>query len=171
MRQHYSSDVVDHDVDRDLETVESGDVRVTESETRFSPAQLVHAAIGVFLLVLGIVSMVRGDLSGDLTESTFEIIGITHNAAIGIGELVAGGLLILAAASSFGRFLGVIVGLALVAFGAVLLGDEETMRDVGTEDALAWLAIGLGGGAAIFGLLPARHVRRRSVDRSAAVER
>ena len=70
---------------------------MTESHTRFSPAQFVHAAIGVFLLVLGVVSMVRGDLSGDLTEPTFDVLGITHNAAIGIGEVVAGALLLLAA--------------------------------------------------------------------------
>jgi hypothetical protein len=152
--------------DPELETVEPAQVQVTESEFRFSPAQVVHAAIGVFLVVIGIISMVRGDLSGDLTESKFTVIGITHNAAIGIGELVAGGLLLLAAAAPVGRFLGLIVGLALIAFGAVLLGDEQTLRDVGTEDALAWLAIGLGAAAAVFGLIPARRTRRRTYDRS-----
>ncbi len=114
--------------------VEPAEVEVTESEYRFSPSQVVHAAIGVFLVVVGIVAMVRGDL-GDLTDSQFAILGITHNAAIGLGELIAGALLLLAAASPGGRFLGLIVGLAMIVFGAVLLGDEQTMRDVGTEDA------------------------------------
>jgi len=149
-----------------LDTVEPAEVEVTESEYGFSPAQVVHAAIGVFLLVLGIIAMVRGDLSGDLTASQFAIIGITHNAAIGIGELIAGALLLLAAASPGGRFLGLIVGLAMIVFGAVLLGDEQTMRDVGTEDALAWLAVVLGAGAVVSGLIPARRTRRRTVDRS-----
>jgi hypothetical protein len=141
------------------------EVEVTESECRFSPSQIVHAAIGVFLVVLGILAIVRGDL-GDLTGSQFALLGITHNAAIGLGEVIAGGLLLIAAASPGGRFLGLIVGLAMIVFGAVLLGDEQTMRDVGTEDALAWLAIVLGAGAAVSGLIPARRTRRRRVDRS-----
>jgi membrane-bound ClpP family serine protease len=146
-------------------SVEPAEVEVTESEFRFSPAQIVHAAIGVFLVVLGILAMVRGDL-GDLTGSQFAVLGITHNAAIGLGEVIAGALLLLAAASPGGRFLGLVVGLAMIVFGAVLLGDEQTMRDVGTEDALAWLAIVLGAGAVVSGLIPARRTRRRRVDRS-----
>jgi hypothetical protein len=162
MRTYQRNEVLDPA----LETGEPTEVEVTESEYRFSPAQVVHAAIGVFLVVLGIIAMVRGDLGGDLTASQFTILGITHNAAIGIGELVAGALLLLAAASPGGRFLGLIVGLAMIVFGAVLLGDQQTMRDVGTEDALAWLAIVLGAGAVVFGLIPARRTRRRTVDRS-----
>ena len=161
MRTHHRAELVDNEV----ETVAPSDVRVTESESRFAPGQLVHAAIGAFLVVLGIISMIRGDTSGDLTESTFDVIGITHNTAIGIGELVAGALLLLAAAGWWGRTLGVIVGLALVAFGAVLLSDEGFMRDVGTEDALAWLAIGLGAAAVLFGLIPGRRTVRRRIDR------
>jgi hypothetical protein len=149
-----------------VEPVAPAEVEVSESEHRFSPAQVVHAAIGVFLLVLGIIAVVRGDLSGDLTASQFAILGITHNAAIGIGEVVAGGLLLLAAASPGGRVLGLIVGLAMIVFGAVLLGDQQTMRDVGTEAALAWLAIVLGAAALVFGLIPARRTWRRRVDRS-----
>ena len=161
MRTYQRTEVSDPSV----APVEPAEVEVTESEFRFSPSQVVHAAIGVFLLVLGIIAMVRGDL-GDLTGAQFAILGITHNAAIGLGELIAGALLLLAAASPAGRFLGLVVGLALIVFGAVLLGDEQTMRDVGTEDALAWLAIVLGAGAVVAGLIPARRTRRRRVDRS-----
>ena len=63
MRTRHSSDVIDSDVDTPLEANE--EMQVTESQTRFAPAQFVHAAIGVFLVVVGIVAMVRGDLSGD----------------------------------------------------------------------------------------------------------
>jgi hypothetical protein len=145
------------------------EVHVTESHARFSPAQFVHAAIGVFLIVVGVVAIVRGDLSVDLTEPTFDVLGITHNAAIGLGELIAGALLLVAAAGPSGRFLGVIVGLALIAVGAVLLGDEETMQDLGTDSALAWLAIALGAVATLVGLVPSRLVSRRRIDRSAVV--
>src|SRR5262245_17344661 len=161
MRTYQRTDVVDPVVDPGG----PAGVEVTESDYQFSPAQVVHAAIGVFLLVLGILALVRGDFN-NLTGAQFEIIGITHNAAIGIGEVVAGALLLLAAASPGGRFLGLVVGLAMIVFGAVLLGDDQTMRDVGTEDALAWLAIVLGAVAVVVGLIPARHTRRRRVDRS-----
>ena len=83
--------------------------------------------------------------------------------------MVAGALLLLAATGPSGRFLGVIVGLALVAVGAVMLGDEATMQELGTESAMAWLAIGLGAVATLVGLIPSRLVRRRRVDRSAVV--
>jgi membrane-bound ClpP family serine protease len=161
MRTYQRTEVSDPAVD----PVEPAEVEVTESDNRFSPAQVVHAAIGVFLLVLGILALVRGDFD-DLTGAQVAIIGITHNAAIGIGEVVAGALLLLAAASPGGRFLGLVVGLAMIVFGAVLLGDEQTMADVGTEDALAWLAIVLGAVAVLVGLIPARRTRRRRVDRS-----
>jgi hypothetical protein len=60
----------------------------------------------------------------------------------------------------------VIIGLGLIIFGAVLLGDNELMRDLGTEEALGWLAIGLGAAAVLFGLIPGRRTVRRSVDRT-----
>jgi len=156
--------------DNTVEAVETRDVHVTETESRFSPAQLVHAAIGVFLVVLGIISLVRGGLEGDLTDPTFELIGITHNAAIGLGELALGALLLLSAASAYGRFLGLVVGLAMVALGAVIVADDGLAQDLATDKALGWLAIGLGGAAVLFGLIPARHVRRRTVDRATVVD-
>jgi hypothetical protein len=167
MHPHHTTVVTDSDAG----VVETGDVRVTETESRFSPAQIAHGAIGVFLVVLGIISLIRGDLEGDLTEPTFELIGITHNAAIGLAELAVGAVLLLSAASAYGRFVGLLVGLAMIVFGAVLVADDGLAQDVGTEDALGWLAIALGAGAAAFGLIPARHVRRRSVDRAVIVER
>jgi hypothetical protein len=136
----------------DVDEPDGYDVQVTESVSRFSPAQVIHGAIGVFLLVIGIIAIARGGLEGDLTEPTFDVLGITHNATIGIGEVV-------------GRVLGILVGLALIAVGAVLLGDDELLRDLGTEDALGWLAIALGGAAVLAGLIPGRRVYRRAIDR------
>jgi hypothetical protein len=166
MHTHHTTAVTDHDV----ETVETRNVHVTETDSRFSPAQIVHAAIGVFLVVLGIIALVRGGLEGDLTDPTFELIGITHNAAIGLGELGLGALLLLSAASAYGRFLGLVVGLAMVAFGAVIVADDGFAEDVATEKALGWLAIALGAAAVLFGLIPARRVRRRTVDRASIVD-
>ena len=163
MRTRGRRDVVVTDVENRLDVE---DVQVTESQSRFAPAQLVHAAIGVFLVVLGIVSMVRGDLSGNLTEPAFDVLDLTHSAAIGIGEVATGALLLLAAAGPSGRFLGLIVGLFLVVIGAFLVADESLAQDLGTEPALGWLAIGLGGAAVLAGLIPARRVSRRNVNRS-----
>jgi hypothetical protein len=160
MRTHRVSDV-----EPDVMTVDTPDVQVRESTSRFSPAQVVHGAIGVFLIVLGAITMARGDLSGDLTEPEVDILGITHSAAVGIGELVAGALLLVAAASAFTRILGLLVGLGLIAFGVVLLGNDDAVQDLGTEDTLAWLAIGLGAAAAVFGLIPGRRLRRRTIVR------
>ncbi len=161
MRMRTRPQIVETELDRPVEEVE-----VMESHSRYSPAQFIHAAIGTFLLVIGVIAMVRGDLSGDLTASTFDVLGITHSAAIGIGEVVAGALLLLAATGAGGRVLGVMVGIALVVFGAVLLSDDGTVQDLGTETALGWLVIVLGGAAALAGLMPERRVRRRTVDRS-----
>ena len=162
MRMRTRPQIVETEIGGPVEEVE-----VVESHSRFSPAQFIHAAIGTFLLIIGVIAMVRGDLSGDLTASTVDVLGIAHNAAIGIGEVVAGLLLLLAASGAGGRVLGVFVGIALVVFGAVLLGDDGTVQDLGTEKALGWLAIVLGVIAAVAGLLPERRVLRRTVDRTA----
>jgi predicted transporter len=164
MRRRDSRDVVITD---DESRMDVEDVEVTESQTRFAPAQLVHAAIGVFLVVLGIVAMVRGDLNGDLTEPGFEVLSITHSAAVGIGELATGALLLLAAAGPSGRFLGLVVGLFLVVLGAFIVADDGVREDLGTETALGWLAIVLGAAAVLAALIPSRRVRRRNVSRSA----
>jgi hypothetical protein len=154
MRTYHTRPIADPDLDA------GHSVEVQESVWRFSPAQIVHAIIGVLLLVVGVIAVARGDLSGDLNEPTFDIRGVQHNAAIGIGEIVAGALLIVAAISAAGRFLGVLVGIALVVVGSLLLGDDDTVQDLGTEESLGWIAIVLGGLAILFGLIPSRRVRR-----------
>jgi hypothetical protein len=145
------------DPDVDLERP----VEVQESAWRFSPAQIAHALIGVLLLVLGVIAVARGDLSGDLNDPTFDLLGIQHNALIGIGEIIAGAILIVSAVSAAGRFLGVLVGIGLVVVGALVVGDDDTMQDLATEEALGWAAIVLGGLAILFGLIPGRRVSRQ----------
>jgi hypothetical protein len=135
-------------------------VEVQESAWRFSPAQIAHAIIGVLLLVVGVIAVARGDLSGDLNEPTFDLLGIQHNALIGIGEIVAGALLIVSAVSAAGRFLGVLVGIALVVVGALVVGDGDMRADLGTEEAFGWATIVLGGVAILFGLIPSRRISR-----------
>jgi hypothetical protein len=58
----------------------------------------------------------------------------------------------------------------MVAFGVVIVADDGFRQDIATEDALGWLAIALGGAAVLFGLMPARRVRRRTVDQAAVLD-
>ena len=59
MRMRTRPQIVETEVGGPVEEVE-----VVESHSRFLPAQFIHAAIGTFLLVIGVIAMVRGDLSG-----------------------------------------------------------------------------------------------------------
>jgi hypothetical protein len=122
--------------------------RSTTTHTRaaFSLAQLFHAVCGIALTAFGAVTMAKAGFDRPLGEQTAEVLKVTQTTAIGIAEVSAGVLLILAALSPRGRIFGGFIG-ALVGVGGivVLAASNDVLSDLHTERALGWVLLVIGG--------------------------
>jgi len=120
----------------------------------FSLAQIVSAVAGIVLIAFGIFAVVRAGLDSSLNDPTVDVLGLQHTAAIGIGEIVVGALLVLCALTYATRLLAAVIGLALVVFGIVLLaGPSDLLARMHTERQLGWLGVIVGGAVLLASLL------------------
>src|SRR5690606_10540426 len=93
-----------------------------------SPARIVARILGVILLVMGGVALARTGLRS-LTGETATVLGFEHTALMGLIDIVAGLLFLVAAAAVAVR--GQLIGISLLtaAFGAVMMIEPGAMSD------------------------------------------
>jgi hypothetical protein len=138
----------------------------TRSVRRFSPASIVGAVAGLALVVIGVVALTRAGTSGPMDQPVVSVAGFDHTAVLGIVEIVAGGLMALAAAMrSRGALLVVSM---LVGAAAIVAAIEPTIGGDSTaiEPAFAVIvAVGAGLVALLAAILPdvTRATRRTEV--------
>jgi hypothetical protein len=84
-----------------------------------SPAQVIAGMIGLALVVIGGVAAARVGLDS-LTGDSAVVLGFEHTALMGLIDIFAGLLFLVAAASYGGRGSLLGLGMASLAFGAVL---------------------------------------------------
>jgi hypothetical protein len=94
----------------------------TRSVRRFSPASIVGAIAGLALVVVGVVAITRAGTSGPMDQPVVSVAGFNHTAVLGIVEIVAGGLMLLAAVS---RSRGALFLVALIVCGAAIAAAIE----------------------------------------------
>ena len=112
-----------------------------------SPARIVAGILGVILLVMGGVALARTGLSS-LTGETATVRGFEHTALMGLIDIVAGLLFLVAAAAVAVR--GQLTGISLLtaAFGAVMMIEPGAMSDAlggGSDLGLLYVVVGLLG--------------------------
>lgn len=112
-----------------------------------SPARIVAGILGVILLVMGGVALARTGLSS-LTGETATVLGFEHTALMGLIDIVAGLLFLVAAAAVAVR--GQLTGISLLtaAFGAVMMIEPGAMSDAlggGSDLGLLYVVVGLLG--------------------------
>jgi len=154
--------VVVHDDDRD-------DVVVRERTWTFAPGQLISLVVGIGLVALGLVAMARAGIDGSFKTPVVEVLGFSHTAWLGLAEVVAGVLLILAGTGAWGRVLSVLVGAAMMISGVLIGAETSAMpEELGVEDDFGWMLVLLGALVALAAMvLPvwrSRRVRRNGVD-------
>src|SRR5437868_15286685 len=98
---------------------------MVRSHRGLSPAQVVVFAAGVVLAAFGVVAVARAGLSGPLTQPVVGVFGFDHTAQLGLFEMGAGVLLILAALATGLRGLAVVLGVAVVSGGVLILAKAE----------------------------------------------
>jgi len=137
-------------VDTRVDTVSE---RTVVRERTWSPASIAAVLVGAFLLVIGIVAMIRADVGNSFTAQTADVAGLPHTALLGVIEAAAGALLLLAGVSR-SRGTVMFVSAAMVIFGIVILMEHESLQDdLGVESAHGWWAIGLGAGVLLIAVL------------------
>ena len=145
------------------------EVKITERTWTFAPGQLISLAVGIGLVALGLVAMVRAGIDGSFSTPVVEVLGFTHTAWLGLAEVGAGVLLILAGTGAWGRPLSVLVGAAMMIAGVLVGAETSAMpEELGLEQDFGWMLVLLGGLVALAAMvLPvwrSRRLRRDGVD-------
>jgi hypothetical protein len=148
----------------------------TVTERGFSPGQFLIALAGAAALAIGIVAVVRTGLDDSLSQPVEPVLGWEHTALLGVFEIGAGVLMLLASLRAGLRWIGGLVGLAVVAGGILIVGQFDDAVDGWIADHLAaerqfgWAAIAVGAVAVIGAAIPrVRRTRRVAVTQSATV--
>lgn len=127
----------------------------------FSVGQAITLLVGAALTAWGIIALVATGVDTPLDQPVEEVFGFDHTPWMGIGEVAAGVLLILAALRPQGRWLAGLVGAALIAVGVMVVAEMDwTVDELQTEQSFGWIPI-IAGALALLGavLTPPRHQR------------
>lgn len=145
------------------QVAEVGDTQTVSR--RFPASSLVGAIIGAALLVIGIVVLLRGDVTGSWTDPLVSILGLDHTPLLGLAEVATGALLLIAALTG-SRPLLVFFSAAMMIFGVVVLVQHESLvDDLGVQSAHGYWALGLGALLLVVTLMSTDHiVEHRSVS-------
>jgi hypothetical protein len=113
----------------------------TTSQSRFAPASVVSGAVGLLLLLLGLIAIVRCGVRGAISEPVVELFGFNHTAVLGFIEVGLGLCLLMTAASAWRGgeiFLGAVLGVGGFV-GAVQADSFES--SLALEASMSWLAV------------------------------
>lgn len=128
-----------------------------------SPARFVAGAIGLFLLIMGGVALARTGITS-LTGETATVLGFEHTTLMGLIDIVAGLMFLVAAAAVAVRAQLTGISLLVVGFGAVMMIEPEALASAlggGFDLGLVYVVVGL------LGLLAAALFPTRIVDTDA----
>ena len=150
-------------------TTDDEDTVIRERTWTFAPGQLISLAVGVGLVALGLVAMVRAGIDGSFRTPVVDVFGLSHTAWLGLAEVGAGVLLILAGTGAWGRALSVLVGAAMMIAGLLIGVETAAMPDeLGVEEDFGWMLILVGALVSLAAMtLPvwrSHRVRRNGVD-------
>jgi hypothetical protein len=135
---------------------------VRRSWSSFSVSQVLHGLTGLFLVIVGAVTIGKAGFT-DIGEHTVQVLGWSTTAVLGLAELFAGLLLMCAALSPEGRVFGGVLGVLLFVGGIVIAaGSNELLSDLHTESGLGWMWLIVGLVALIGGLVPTYIWTKRS---------
>jgi hypothetical protein len=102
-----------------------------------------------------------------LDDPVEPVLGWNHTAQLALIEIAAGVLMLLGSLRAGARWLGGLVGLAVIAGGILIVGrfgddiDQWIVDELGAERGFGWLAIGVGAVAVLGALIPrVRRTRR-----------
>ena len=114
------------------------------------------------------LAITRAGIDSTLTEPTVDVAGFSQSAAVGIGEVVAGLLLIAGAANIRNRALmGFTGGLMSIAGILIAAASAQLSQDIGADHRTGWLILFGGVLAMVAAALPVMVRSAHRVERTA----
>lgn len=140
---------------------------VREHAYWLSPGCVVGGVAGLALLITGLVAILRARIDATLDTPVVVVFGMNQSAAVGLIELVVGGLILLSASSEATRpFMGGL-GLLAIVGGIVGVAASDTIRqDLGYTPGTAWFLAACGLVAVIGSAMGAQFIQSRQVRRT-----
>ena len=131
--------------------------RPVKKRRRFTWGQVLILLAGAASLVFGVAAVALAGLAGSITDPIVDVFGFSHTPLLGVIEVGAGVVLILAALVPGGRWVAALVGGGAIAGGALILAEYEwTQTELAAEQAFGWVAIGIGSAAYIGAMVPTK---------------
>ena len=123
------------------------------SASRFEPDAFIAGAIGLVLLVIGLIAAIRAGFSGPMSVPVVKVLGATHTTTLGLIEVVIG-VVLMAAAGARSRggemFGGIVLGVAGF-IGAVQ--HSSFVKPLALQTSWAWIATIAGAVVVLVALL------------------
>ena len=139
------------------EYVDEGAVRTeaTVRSQRFSPGQVLGGVVGIVLTLIGILAVTRTGIDSNLNEPVTTVLGITHSAYVGLGEIVIGLLLLVSASSiAYRGVMGTLGGLLVIGGVVLAAANLRILLEVGAEHTTGWLMVVAGAIAVLGAMMP-----------------
>lgn len=116
----------------------------TTSFRRFAPDAVIASAVGLVVMVVGLLAIVRGGFDGPMEDPVVEVLGFTHTTTLGLIEVVLGGLLLICGVSSWRS--GALFFGSVMAIGGFVgaVQTDSFATSLALESGLAWL-VAIGG--------------------------
>jgi hypothetical protein len=124
--------------------------KMIERDTLWSPSQIAPLAGGVVLIIFGLAAIIKGGLGGAVDAPVVSVFGYAHTPLLGLIELGAGILFIIAGLVPNGRTIGIVLGVLTAIAGGLVLADLNWVnRHLTTDSDFGWILIAIGGGVAV----------------------
>jgi len=143
--------------------------QIVQETAAGSPAlrifQVLTAAVGAVLFVLGLIAVFRVDFGAGMFETSGAVADFGFSPALAIAAILLGGATMAAALAAQDRGLAAFVGLLTVVVGiAALILEGEIPETVGVDRRSALLFVVLGAATFVLSLIPWWSGRRRTTQ-------
>jgi hypothetical protein len=123
----------------------------------FTWGQALVALAGLASLVFGIGAVALAGLAGSVTAPVVEVFTYDHTPLLGLIEIGAGAVLVLAALVPGGRWIAGPVGVAAIVGGALIVAELDWIQSkLAAQQRFGWVAIGIGAVAYLGAMVPAK---------------
>ncbi len=135
----------------------------TASTRRFALDAIIAAAVGVVLLIIGLLAVTRAGFDGPMATPVVKVLGFTHTTSLGLIEIVVGLFLLVVGATaerSGAIFMGTVLGIAAFV-GAIQATSFH--HSLALQSGFAWLLVVAAVAVIVSALAMPRFLTRSTV--------